>query len=165
MIQSFCVFICLLWRTCHFNSAGKRICITQTPHNTAVQRSRNRIKVWNEQFMHVAPLWPNEHSKMYCLGPFAQNSQSRGQERTSYTLTLGSSLNMLSLQISLWFVRVYTVILYSQSTDGITLDPVCQHLSTKTGWGCIVCFTHYENWSLSKVELYLLASAYQRKKR
>lgn len=83
--------------------------------------------------MHVAPLWPNEHSKMYCLGPFAQNSQSRGQERTSYTLTLGSSLNMLSLQISLWFVRVYTVILYSQSTDGITLDPVCQHLSTKTG--------------------------------
>lgn len=91
MIQSFCVFICLLWRTCHFNSAGKRICITRTSQNTAVQQSRNRIKVWNEQVMHVVPLWPNEHSKTYCLRSFAQNSQSRGHEKGSYRLTLGSS--------------------------------------------------------------------------
>lgn len=45
----------------------KRICITQTSPNTAVQWSRNRIKVWNEQFAHVVPLRPNEHEKMFCL--------------------------------------------------------------------------------------------------
>lgn len=62
------------------------------------------------------------------------------------------------------FLWVYTVLLNSQSTDEITLDPMCQQLSTETGWGCIICFTHYENWSLSKVKLYSLASWYQRKK-
>lgn len=70
--ELFCLFIYVLRRTCHFNSAGKRICIKWASQNTAAQWSRNRIKVWNEQFMHVVPLKPNENSKMFCLRAFPQ---------------------------------------------------------------------------------------------
>lgn len=71
---------------------------------------------------------------------------------------------MYCLYREVYFLWVYIVLLNSQSTDEITLDPVRQQLSTETGWGCIICFTHYENWSLSKLKLYSLASWYQRKK-